>query len=237
VFPLCFVIMAVISAYTWSGFPYDNLCKDSEPLDADQYANDWELTVEGKNTTVLGFTLYSVPDIMEEFTISANSETYRFCNQDLRMNQEKSFPAIPSFQTEGYEWMTDDQERVTLVYGWTTVAVVALAVLAIVWRLFQWAANIVFGFYMPRGRDMMRNYSDIYAIEAYIPQVQSPLFEYVILWPNVCSCAALCRARSCSPTDMLPFSLGTRLFSLTPTRYQRCFSAGPIQISHTVTTT
>jgi hypothetical protein len=178
VFPLCFVIMAVVSAYTWSGFPYDNLCKDPEPLN-EVYVGDWELMVLGQDTTILGFELYSIPNITEEFTIPANSEAYRFCNQDLRVNQEKSFPALPSFQKKGFEWMTDDQELVTLVYGWTTVAVVALVLLTIVWRFVEWAASLVFGFYQPRGRDMKLNYSDVYTIEAYIPQVQSPLYEYV----------------------------------------------------------
>lgn len=177
VFPIGFVVMAVISSYAWSGFPYDNLCPDPEPYNTDLYAGDWSLVIEGTTTVALGYTIWDVPDSIQNFSISENSNSYRFCNQDLRTNRWQSFPALPKLQRSGFEWMTENQERVTEIYGWTTVAIVSIVGLSLLFRLAEWGLSYFIGVYRPRGRDMKLSYSEITTIDAYIPQVKSAVYE------------------------------------------------------------
>lgn len=62
---------------------------------------------------------------------------YKYCFQDLFRVNGRSFPAIPQFQTDGSEWMTQDQEKVTTLYGWTSVGVLAIVVLNLLWGWYQ----------------------------------------------------------------------------------------------------
>ena len=177
VFPIGFIVMSVISSYSWSGFPFDNLCMDPEPFDKDLYLGEWTLFVENVTTKIAGFTIYDFPGLIANFNITNETDAYRYCNQDLRSYGEVSFPALPTLQREGFEWMTDNQERVTIVYGWTTVAVVAVVVISIAWRFIEWGLSFFIGIYRPRGRDMKIDYSTVAAIDAYIPQVKSQFYE------------------------------------------------------------
>jgi hypothetical protein len=38
---------------------------------------------------------------------------------------------------QGSEWMTEDQEKVTTIYGWTSVGVLALVALGFLWGWYQ----------------------------------------------------------------------------------------------------
>jgi hypothetical protein len=62
---------------------------------------------------------------------------YKYFFQDLFRVNGRSFPAIPQFQTDGGEWMTQDQEKVTTLYGWTSVGVLAIVVLNLLWGWYQ----------------------------------------------------------------------------------------------------
>jgi hypothetical protein len=84
-FSASLVAHIVMSAYWWSGFPYDNVCEE-------------------------------------------NGE-YTYCNQNLFAT--RVFPPLPRFQPDGIEWMSSSQETITILYGWTSVAVIVAALFAL----------------------------------------------------------------------------------------------------------
>jgi len=65
------------------------------------------------------------------FSIEDGSSVFKYCNQDmLRYNPWPAFPAIPSSQPKGNEWMNEDQQF-SVILGWTAVWVVGFAVLVL----------------------------------------------------------------------------------------------------------
>lgn len=103
-FTIAIAVMAIISSYYWSGFPYDNLC-----------AND------SINATYQGdFTVSG-----EKVSFTGEDVDYRFCNQDfMAIGGGFSFPFVPTMsneKTNPLEWMTDDQIITTTYFGWAAV--------------------------------------------------------------------------------------------------------------------
>jgi hypothetical protein len=121
--------MAVVSSYAWSGFPYDNICMNDESVGNEYVNNTWNVqTIDGKSNHTV--------------TVLSGDESWRFCSQDMLRNQGQSFPALPRFQPEGGEWMTNDQETVTNIYGWTSLAVLVLVVLKLIFGIFMMTLNL-----------------------------------------------------------------------------------------------
>ena len=56
------------------------------------------------------------------------------------MNKQTGFKflAFPNYQRDGDKWMTEDQEKLNIVYGWTSLCIAASACLFIVLRLLQY---------------------------------------------------------------------------------------------------
>jgi hypothetical protein len=178
--PIAVVIMAVASNYWWSGFPYDNLCLDDRYTIHPGYVGARDVVFNATNTSFLfGLLSYSKPDYTATVTIAEDAQNYQFCNQDFRRYQGRSFPAIPKFQQD--EWMTDDQTTVSDIYGWFSVAILALVLLTLFRLIGRALFSAYLGSYSPRGRDMKIPYSKCPGIGSYIPQVGSPLFAYPLL--------------------------------------------------------
>ena len=58
---------------------------------------------------------------------------YKYCLQDLIRTSGRSFPALPQFQPEGCEWMTEEQEQVTTLFGWTSLGVLGIVIFSFIW--------------------------------------------------------------------------------------------------------
>ena len=80
--PLILITHVVMSSYWWSGYPYDNVCEDSDG-------------------------------------------GYMYCNQNFY--RTGVFPALPQFQPDGAQWMSQSQGILTTLYGWTSVVVILVA--------------------------------------------------------------------------------------------------------------
>ena len=179
--PAALVLMSVMSAYFWSGFPYDNLCEDLDtPLDP-YYVGDWEIQYRVDNTVFLGISLYSAPDVNATFTIDPDATVYQFCQQDLRAYEGRSFPPLPKWQEEGLEWMTPEQESVLKVYGWISVVILAGVLATFVYKIWDSIARAFRSTYEPVGKDMKRNYSTLQSRDSYVPQKKSSFFAYPLL--------------------------------------------------------
>jgi hypothetical protein len=110
---------------------------------------------------------------------------YKYCLQDMFRQPGKSFPAIPSNQPEGSEWMTEEQEQVTTIYGWTSVAVLGVVFLSVIWGWIQSAKGLFKSTYEPSGEDQGINFSEVPSISTYVPQVESKAYSYPLLACNI----------------------------------------------------
>lgn len=145
--------MAFASAYFWSGFPYDQLC----PL---------------KENEEIQFQLGD--------TVLSAQTRYQYCKQDFIRMLERSFPHVPKFQPEGLEWMTADQERLTSLYGWTSIVVMAaVAICWFVWIVKPYQNTDKEPEY--RGRPTAVPFSKQAFVSSYLPEVKSNLFAYPFL--------------------------------------------------------
>jgi hypothetical protein len=159
--------MALSCSYSWAGFPYDNLCLSDDNDSLNYYIGSW--SVESIDGT-----------INAAVTVSIGDPSYKFCHQSLYWNGKGfNFPAVPYWQSEGYEWMTEEQELVSSFYGWSSFAVIVGAAL---WLTRLTIRAILFhNTYEVCGEDQGIPFSDVGAISSYIPQVRSELFSYPLL--------------------------------------------------------
>jgi len=106
------------------------LGNESEQLDSAYYGNSSIVTAGSKT----------------EYNVSVGNNTnevkYEYCLQDLIRTPGRSFPALPQFQPEGGEWMTEEQEQVTTLYGWTSVGVLAIVFISVIWGWIQAAKGL-----------------------------------------------------------------------------------------------
>lgn len=87
-------------------------------------------------------------------TVVPTELAYTFCNQDMfRINRTKyegrNFPFTASNQPKGAEWMSEEQEVITNVYGWTTVGIIIFTIIVYLQGLVEalvsglWGESIV----------------------------------------------------------------------------------------------
>lgn len=118
------IFLAVMSSFYWAAFPFDNLCPTDEKLDS-SYFGPHEV-----------FDPFNITDgVKDEYFINLdeNNTEWRYCNQDFILRstlRSVDFPFIYKEGEEGFgEWMTDEQKILSKLFGWTSVAVIALVVL------------------------------------------------------------------------------------------------------------
>ena len=175
-FTVAIGVMAIISSYYWSGFPYDNLCSN-QSINA-TYAG--EFTVFPLSASYTGYG--------ENVSFTDEDVDYRFCNQDfMAIGGGFSFPFVPTMsnaKTNPNEWMTDDQITTTTYFGWAAVGIAGLVVLKFVYGWWTMFLDRYRSTYSAVGDDQGIRYSDVTSRSAYIPQVHSPLFAYPLVACN-----------------------------------------------------
>ena len=129
---------AVVSAYAWAGFPYDNLC-DSD-------------NTELFNETTLNITLGD--GVTEEEIPVKSHRKVLFCDQSFSAFNGFLFPPTSGKQPDdGRFWMSDSQETLSDLYGYVALVAVILFIVfffgaAIVNWLFSWFKGV----YNPSGQ-------------------------------------------------------------------------------------
>jgi amino acid transporter len=141
-FSLACVAMAIMSSFYWSGFPFDNICENGD-IDPAYIGN---------------FTVYPLCKEDEEcngknVSFSESDADYRFCSQDLLTpGRGRTFPFTARNQPEGDEWMTDDQEILTTVFGWSSVIITAFVIIKFIWGWVDIAQSLFHSDYKVRDR-------------------------------------------------------------------------------------
>jgi len=159
------VAFVFVSAYAFAQFPYDKLC---EPSNA---------------TTGFSGTYNNVLVAGVEKNITVEQDTNMiFCEQKWSKASVFPFPPTPRLQEEGMRWMTDSQERLTTIYGWTAVAVLCAFVVfffgsAITNYILSW----VRGVYVVKGQDQQIDFSSQEENLGYVPQIKEIGFPFPFL--------------------------------------------------------
>ena len=147
-FNLAIIAMATMSSFFWSGFPFDNLCVDydatGDPSSGSNYVGDFFIKFRGFDAAA---------DKTEQELHSANitsleGTSYKYCNQNLiKPGRGNTFPFIAAQQPEGEEWMTEDQEFVTTIYGTSSVGVIIIIVAMFLWGWVEACKSLFSGSY------------------------------------------------------------------------------------------
>jgi len=169
-FTTALVLMSIISAYFWSGFPFDNLCEN----------NSSEFDPADEEILLIDLNKKEIP-----IQMSNETKSFRYCNQDLLANMRHfrsgSFPALSIWQTEGSEWMSDDQEQLVDTYGLTSVVCLCLGIAFFAYLSLTFFRKMFSSDYKQRGDDQGIRFSKVQSISAYIPQVSSTIFSFPLL--------------------------------------------------------
>lgn len=163
-FSTAIVAMAVVSGYYWSGFPFDNLCKNDDAISKEYLGNHTIKTSDGT---------------MIQQNIDSDTESFRYCHQDLLRYTTLSFPALSRWQSE--DWMSDDQETVVNIYGWTSLVVLVIVLGFFIILIVKNCQERFSIGHEPCGKDMNIPFSQVRSISAFVPQVDSTVYSYPLL--------------------------------------------------------
>ncbi|KAL7535279.1 hypothetical protein ACHAXR_006394 [Thalassiosira sp. AJA248-18] len=162
---------AISSGYAYARSPFTFLCSC-----ADNPSKEC-----GTMPDTLNFNIEKLSGATEN-DVTASSEAFYFCNQfDI------SFPPVPSVQGSD-KWMTDSQERLTKVYGWTCLVLLILyCVVVLGGRIIRKSLSMFRGVYEPRGWNQHKDFSSGVGLESfgYIPQLDVIGFHFPLLACNV----------------------------------------------------
>jgi amino acid transporter len=161
VYALAIVMMAVVASLFWSGFPFDNLCSSGEEVASIDMAYIGNFTI----------TPSSEEESDIRFAIESTDKVYNYCVQNLlKRGFGFSFPFLPSKQEgRGGEWMTEEQEEITTVFGWCSVVIAGFIF-----------AKIVYGFLVSFYQRYHVSYkvsesSHSYSLGLFLPHLYSPV--------------------------------------------------------------
>eukprot|EP00542_Grammatophora_oceanica_P010709 CAMPEP_0194043292 /NCGR_PEP_ID=MMETSP0009_2-20130614/14957_1 /TAXON_ID=210454 /ORGANISM="Grammatophora oceanica, Strain CCMP 410" /LENGTH=944 /DNA_ID=CAMNT_0038687459 /DNA_START=167 /DNA_END=3001 /DNA_ORIENTATION=- len=173
-FSLALLAFAVVAAYSWAQFPYDNVCFGSDTGFAATYTDVQNLHWEAPE----GFADGVVP--------VSKDENVLFCDQNWRAMDGLGFPPVPSvLQTGDLRWMTDSQETLSRLYGWSSmVALIAFVVLVFGGTIVSLFVGLYRGNYTPDGEDQHIDFSSE-EISGYVPQFKVGAFQYPCIAADV----------------------------------------------------
>jgi hypothetical protein len=157
---------AIISAYAWAQFPYDNICDPSE-----------ETIVRTGNYsgTALNGTAIAYVEVEQ-------STTVEYCSQRWNNFDGFVFPPTSRVQPAGKQWMNDSQETLTDTYGYTALAMLIGFIIIFFGSAIVVSFRSLFGgVYVPEGQDQHIDFSAYSEIFGYVPQIKWPGFPFQFL--------------------------------------------------------
>ena len=161
---------ALVSAYAWAQFPYDNVCDNPN---GGTGASGVYSRPQYKNGTLANFDIEVLPE-QDEFV--------QFCGQGWRDFQGFPFPPTSRVQPDDREWMGDSQTLLADFYGWTAL-VMALGFIVVFFggKIRDFFMSWFRGMYEPSGQDQHIDFSANEEIFAYVPQIRWGGFPFPFL--------------------------------------------------------
>jgi hypothetical protein len=176
---LAIALGALACAYDWGQFPYDRVCNGGTNATTVTYQNGGDFDLIHPNGTEVAFS--------ENVTVTRGT-TVRVCSESTCCQEiGVNFPPVPSrFENEEFNWMSEDQRTVSVIYGWTCVGfLIAYAVMALGGNFVKLLVSQFAGIYRPVGKDQNIDFSSIPDIDGYVPQVQTGSYAYPLLACNI----------------------------------------------------
>lgn len=152
---------AIISAYAWAQFPYDNICEPTQ---------DATLGASGEYTT-------------KEGTITVEQDTFVvYCGQSWRDFSGLVFPPTSRVQPSDKQWMRGSQDTLADLYGLTALILFCAFIFILFGgTLTNYVLSMFRGVYKPSGQDQHIDFSANKEIFAYVPQIKWPGFAFPFL--------------------------------------------------------
>jgi hypothetical protein len=139
-FPLTLVVLATMSLFYWSAYPFDNVCEADEFVDSSSYPG-----YIGTNTVMTAGASSSKTSNQIQVTLHGDGteKVYRFCDEDYL---ERVRALLRFFQAEKDDWMSPDQQVLTFLFGIFYVAVLAIiSIVALVRDIWPHMRGVVKG--------------------------------------------------------------------------------------------
>lgn len=175
IFPLCLVVLLLMSELYWSAYPFDNVCENDE-------------TVGESNVTASAIGKHSLVSMAGESStrdvfVSQSDTMYRHCDQNYL---EHLSGLLAFFEMETDDWMSDDQQYLTYIFGLVCLTfAMILIVLECKYDAFPMIYRTIFGRFYTEERDSGSKFSDQPNIRVYVPQAPHPLLSYPLIACNI----------------------------------------------------
>lgn len=160
------VIGAIFSAFAYAKFPFTYLCICDDDGSGGCGSSS---TTEFTNVTI---------NNADPIDVNTTSVAYKFCDQSV------GFPPIPGFIKDSDKWMTDSQEELTRMYGWTCLVLLIVYIVGVLGEgIVKSVLSLWKGVYKPSGMDQQKDFSSCISFETfgYIPQLRVPGFHFPLL--------------------------------------------------------
>ena len=172
------MVLVIISAYQFAGFPYDNVC-DTQIKAAPTYIGNFTIQI-GSGTKNF-----------ETIYVERGASAYKFCNMDQMWSLDPStFPPSTSMQNaaDTDEWMTDTQGNIVNLIGYYGLGLIIVVggtkALSAIFTKFK---GLFFGLYEDNG--FLKEETPFSKIEgdsgAYVPQIRDPDFIFPLIAVDV----------------------------------------------------
>jgi hypothetical protein len=163
-----------MSELYWSAYPFDDVCENKETVGASQM------------TSVVGvydLVSFATRQPVGQVVVDETDRLYHYCDQNYL---EHLSGLLAFFNMETGDWMSDDQQYLTYLFGLVCVAVCAiLIILECRYDFFPEIVHVLFGKFYTEERDSGENFSDNQDIRIYVPQATHPLLSFPLLACNV----------------------------------------------------
>jgi len=167
-FSFTILAFAILSAYSYISFPYDNVCDPEDPVSVP--TGTFPVTFLGGDTG--------------QITVTSDTAV-EFCKQNLFGNADKPFP-FPPRSSLASEWLTDSQATLVNIYGITTLVLVIVYVVVVFGGTMLTSIMSLFkGMYKSEGMDQKIDFSTVQEIFAYVPQKVVPFYTHPLLLCDV----------------------------------------------------
>ena len=162
------IVIGVIGAgYAYARSPFTFLCACGE----------------GRECNLTSSTTFTNVTVLDGTSVDVEkAKDYYFCEQ-----KSIGFPPTDEVQKDS-QWMTDEQKRLTHIFGIFCVVVVAIyGVYALFRPLIHFTLSLVTGVYEPQGTDQRKDFSSGVGIESfgYIPSLEVAGFHFPFLACNI----------------------------------------------------